>query len=305
MNDITKQLLKEKLDSNYTNEQLANYFDCGISTIKRRKREWNLVGYKTNSKPLSNKDLQFLETEANKGTGFKNACKLLGRPDQTVKKYIPINLHKKLKSNGFDNLSNIKRKSSFKNLLKATEHTAYILGYLVGDGSIGKDGTITATSKDMELIQHCSIFFNANINITKQGYYTFSSKDYRLVEKVKKATNLIPNKTYIGYNIPEWILESELFLQYFIVGLFNADGWVYKNKYIELGIEQHINQESFLQEINLYLDWPEYKYNTFKLQTKNTNKVSIFSDFYCINPYALKRKSEILLRYSLTNKETY
>ena len=313
LSDITKELLIEKMDEGLTAIQLANFFSCSTSTIKRRKKEFDLVGYKTNERPLSNVELQKLESLANKGIAFNEACKEIGRTPNTVRKYIPTNIHNILKNNGFTKLSEAKRKASFAKFLEPTNFTAYIIGYLSADGNISKDGVIRALSIDYDLIKLCSNFTGANINLAKENkYYTFTAKDTRFLEQVKEISGLVPNKTYIRYEIPLWIKESPVFLEYFLVGLFNAEGWAYKVKdrknVVEIGITQHLNQMPFLSELNslLPLGWNEYTRESpgkATIQTKKRDTVHTFAKIYCYNEYALARKADILLRYSLLSTE--
>mgnify|MGYP000453347029 CR=1 FL=1 len=306
--DITKEKLKQKLDEGFTNEQLAKFFECGVTNIKRRKTEYNLVGYKTNAKPLTNKELQTLESLANKGVGMADACKTIGKASGTVRKYIPANTHKLLNSNSREAFRAYKRNSSFEKFLVPDKFTAYMIGYLSADGNISKDGVITAVSIDYDLIKLCCSFTGANINLIRDNkYYTFTSKDTRYLEKVKQVTNIVPNKTYINYEIPNWIKESRELLEYFLVGVFNADGWAYKVKgrknTVEVGICQHLNQTKFLKELNTILDlgWNYYTYDSSraKIQTKNREVVCKFAKIFCYNEFALARKADILLRYSL------
>ena len=308
MKTITKENLLELLDRRYTNEQLAAYFECSVTTIKRRKKEFELVGYKTNKKPLTDKQLQELESLANKGLGFSAACKSIGVSPVTVRKYIPKNLHSKLNFNGNIALKESRRSSTFSKMLTPSKEAAYILGYLVTDGSISKDGVITAVSKDKELINYCSSFFEANVNtVVKDNgsiYYTFTAKDYRNMEKFKAVTNLVPNKTYKNYVIPSWVYD---YIDYFIVGVFNGDGWAYKVKdrnSVEIGISQHENQRKFLEDLSRELNWDIYKNKdaALVLKTKCKAKVLSFSKLYCANPFSLARKADILLRYSLVNR---
>jgi len=311
LKNITKEELISLLDSGYTNEQLANYFECSITTIKARKKYFNLVGYKTNSKPLTIKEIQELESLANKGVGFVKACASIGKAPQTVRKYIPKNIQMRLVTNGNINLKEAHRKATFEKLLQPTKQTAYIIGYLVADGNISKEGAISAVSKDIELIQFCCDYFGSNLNIINKPdgrlFYTFTAKDHRYLEKVKKTTNLIPNKTYSCYTIPEWIKNSQEFMGYFVTGLFNGDGSVSKvagRNTVQVEIELHINQYSFLDQVNSFLGWNIYRREgKARISSKKKSTVESFAKMFCYNPYSMSRKSEILIRYSLSTTE--
>lgn len=307
---MTRNDFIKLLDKGYTNQQLALHFETSVTTIKRRKKMFDLVGYKTNSKPLTDKELQELEVLASKGYGYVKACQQIGKAGATVRKYIPKNLHAKLNSNGRVSLREAHRKATFQPMLKPSELSAYILGYLVADGTISGEGAISAVSKDLELIKLAASFFGANVisysNKENRLYYTFTAKDHRFLEQFKQVTNLKPRKTYEEYIIPEWVYD---YLDSFIVGLFNGDGWAYslpsRKNSCELGIEMHQNQARFLESISIYLGWNFYeKPGKARISTKQHEAVNSFAHIFCNSPYSLSRKAEILLRYSLAARET-
>lgn len=293
---IDKDEMKKLLEDGYTIEQLAAYFKCSTTTIKRRKKEYGLLGIKTNKKPITEEELATIVKLSKENYGLKDISIKLNINTHRLLKYLSKELYTKLVNNSKASLGNNLRIGSLKNVFTANNYSAYIIGYLQADGCITKDGYITATSKDLELIYYCTKFFLCNT--LKEGrYFKFSLKDYKNIETFKKITGLTPNKTYTGYSIPEWILNNDIYLQYFIVGLFNGDGWVTKvdNHRVELGIEQHISQSNFLKTINTFLGWNYYESgNTCKIQSKKKEVIREFASIYLFNEFSLSRKKQII-----------
>lgn len=54
--DIDKNLLSSLIEKGYTNSQLAEHFNCNISTIKRRKAAYDLLGISKHNNPQILKD---------------------------------------------------------------------------------------------------------------------------------------------------------------------------------------------------------------------------------------------------------
>lgn len=298
---ISKEELYECILRGYTNEQLAKHFNCGITTIKRNKKYYGFVGLKTNKKPISDLELKVVTEEAEKGNTVSYVSNKLGISTHRLKTYVPTEVYEKLVSNSRESTNNQARIGSLEKLLEPCKETAYLVGYLQADGCITSKGYITATSIDKELIYYCAKFFGAKILKNNKDQYHFSVGHIKLLEKIKRATGLVPNKSYIEYKVPDWISSDNTNLEYFIVGLFNGDGWAYKLKdsnRIELGIVQHSVQKPFLEQINRKLGWNLYEQSTKSsctLQTKKKEVIDRFANFYLINPFALSRKKEIIL----------
>ena len=251
---INKEEIKEKILEGFTQVQLSEYFECSIATIKRRKREFGLIGLKTNGKPLSDLEIEKIKQLTKKGLILKDIAKSVNRVPETLRKYLTKEMHTNILKNTKVYKSNINMIGSFDNIFKPSRYSAYITGYLQADGCITKDGEVSAISTDIELIYLCARFFNANIHSSireKNTYYTFSVYDFKKIEKFKEVTGLVHNKTYIPYKIPNWILNSIEYMQCFIVGVFNGDGWAHvlkdRNGIVELGIIQHTSQLEYLK----------------------------------------------------------
>lgn len=304
--EITYELLKELLIKSYTNEQLSAYFNCGITTIKRAKRELNLVGVKDNKKPLSNDQLNCIQTLTEQGKSLIEISKTTGISDYCIRKYCPKELYTRIIINSRKLFAINKIKAKIDNIFIANEESAYICGILQSDGYLTSDGYIGLSSIDKELVTHFARFFSTithtDNTLTSAGntVYYAKFKDVRNIEKFKQVTGIYPQKTYSEYKIPEWIQSNTMYMRSFIVGVFNGDGSVTKpagRNTCGIHIEQHVSQKNFLQLINKYLNWGEYftkenKY--FRIQTKTINVVKDFVDFYCSSEYALLRKVEVL-----------
>lgn len=289
------------LDQNFSNEQLSAYFNCGISTIKRFKTKHNLIGYKTNSKPLSTKEITAITSLTDRGKSLQEICKLLGKSDYIIKKYVPNELYLRILTNSKNTFISNLIKADISNIFNPTDHSAYICGVLQSDGFLTSDGYIGVTAKDYDLVKGFANFFKTGVrsmNKENTTYYGCRFKDVQNLEKFKKITNIYPQKTYLSYNIPEWIKNNTSFIFNFIAGVFDGDGWVYPIKdrpnTIEIGIEQHINSKPFLLLINNYLGWNTYETDsTFRIHTKKQDKVKDFYNWYSNIEFIMLRKVSV------------
>lgn len=301
--EISKEQLVQCLNSKFTNDQLAAYFNCGVSTIKRAKTKFSLVGYKTNSKPLTTKQVECIEQLAIQGKSLQQVCQKTGLSAYIIKKYVPESLYSRILVNCKETFIQNKLKARIDNIFIPNEESAYICGVLQSDGYLTSDNYIGLTTKDKDFVLHFAKFFNTNVNevLTKDNklYYQAKFKDIRNVEKFKAVTNIYPNKTYSNYTIPEWIKANDAFLLSFIVGVFNGDGWVSvvkdRNNTCEVGIEQHRYSGGFLQEINKLLKWNFYINDaTARISSKNHSTVHDFYTWYALSEFALLRKVSVL-----------
>lgn len=289
------------LDQSYTNEQLASYFNCGVTTIKRYKKENGLVGYKTNSKPLSIKQIEEIEALVNSGYSLAQVATKVGRTDYILKKYLPTTLYTQLVTNSRSVFASNLIKADISNIFKADEYSAYICGVLQSDGFLTSDGYIGLTAKDKDFVEVFAKFFKTGVRVVEQNgrtYYGCRFKDIRNLEKFKEVTNIFPNKTYSEYTIPDWIVSNSTFMQHFIAGVFDGDGWVSKVtgriNTVEIGIEQHSMSYGFLVNINKYLGWNIYKTeSTARISTKAHAKTLEFYNWYSSIEFAMLRKVSI------------
>lgn len=295
---IDKVTLVNLLDQGYTNEQISAHFNCGITTVKRAKTKFNLVGYKTNSKPLSIKELTEIEALINKGNGIQQVKRLTGVTAYRLKKYLPNTLYKSMLVQGHENFVRNQIKADITRIFIPSKKSAYICGVLQSDGYLTNDGYIGLTAKDRDFVEDFAKFFNTSareiIGSSSNTYYSVKFKDVRNLEKFKAITNIYPRKTYSEYTIPLWITSNEDFLYEFIVGLFNGDGWVHRpagRNTCEIGIEQHIANKGMLDFINLRLGWSTYSHESYyRIHTKTISKVREFYDWYSKSDNVMLRK---------------
>lgn len=290
------------LDQGYTNEQLSAYYTCGVTTVKRFKSENRLNGYKTNAKPLSDKQLMEIEAFAESGKSLENIASLTGRTNYILKKYLPKELYSRIIVNSRNVFSRNLIKADVTQIFSPTANAAYICGVLQSDGFLTSDGYIGLTVKDRDLAEEFARFFKTGVReVVQDGktYYACRFKDIRNLEKFKEVTNIYPRKTYDSYVIPNWIHTNDSFMYHFIAGVFDGDGWVsiVKNREstVEIGIEQHRYSKKFLETINEYLGWSTYcTEDTFRIHTKCKDKTEKFYTWYSQIEYIMLRKVSVL-----------
>ena len=285
----------------YTNEQLSAYFNCGITTVKRAKSSYGLVGYKTNSKPLSTRELIEIEALVYQGKGLRNIEKLTGITSYRLKKYLPSELYKLSIVQGHEEFVKNLIKADISPIFSASKKSAYICGVLQSDGYLTTDGYIGITAKDRDFVLDFANFFSTSIReVVKDDstYFSARFKDVKNLEKFKEVTNIHPRKTYSEYIIPRWIMSNDTFLHEFIVGVFNGDGWVSRvagRNTCEIGIEQHISNKNMLNTINNQLNWAIYSSDPYyRIHTKTAGTVQSFYDWYSLSENALLRKVAVL-----------
>jgi len=296
---MTKEELYDLIvHKNYTNDQLAAHFNCGVTTIKRRKKEFELVGLKTNARALSELEIKHIQSLITEGLNLNKIVTKSEISEYRIRKYISADWLKLLELNNRASNSNQQQIGTTKRFLEPTRHTAYMVGLLQADGCITADGYVSLVSKDKELAQQMAAFISGNLIKDNKGYYKAQVKDFKNFEKFKKVTGLLPRKTYINYEIPRWISCNKEFLEYFLVGVFNGDGSVVYKRENELTItvEQHSSQQKFLLEINNYLNWRTYTYpdkkESFIIKSSCRSTIEHFARFYVPNEFALSRKKD-------------
>lgn len=301
MNSITKDELEHLLVSGYTNEQLAAHFSCGTTTIKRRKLEFNLVGVKDNSKPITKNQIICIEALIEQGYCTEQIIKQTGISVHRLRRYLPDITYSRIITNSAEQFRQNKLKANMSKLFIPSSESAYICGVLQSDGYLTSDGYIGLTAKDKDFVNYFAEFFGTKVrDFERDGssYYVAAFKDIRNIEKFKQITNIYPNKTYSSYVIPDWIKSNTEFYKSFLVGVFNGDGYVYRppmHNTCDIGIEQHSLSRPFLKEINKVLDWNEYSYpDSFKICTKKIDSVKNFYDWYSVSEFALIRKVSVL-----------
>lgn len=289
------------LEKGYTNEQLSAHYNCGITTIKRYKKDNGLVGYKTNAKPLTAAQIAAITSLTEQGLSLQQISTKMGKSPYVLKKYLPDTLYTQIITNSRNVFSSNLIKADITPIFTASKHSAYICGVLQSDGYLTSDGYIGLTAKDRDFVEQFAKFFKTGVReIVRDGntYFGCRFKDVRNLEKFKSITNIYPQKTYSSYNIPTWISTDEEYMHYFIAGVFDGDGWVSKVRgrkdTLEIGIEQHAASEKFLKCINEYLEWNVSKTDsTFRIHTKCKQAVMDFYSWYSQVEYIMLRKVSV------------
>lgn len=213
--------------------------------------------------------------------------------------------------------TNKKRKKSvnenyFKNI--DTVNKAWVLGFLMADGSIRKDRNeirINLSAVDTEILlkikEELKIEAEVTTKETNQGFNVSSL--YWTSEEQKKDLSkfgIVPKKTYLPLHLPN--LSNKLKLA-FILGYFDGDGcFTFKDKYCKFRLVSH--RDELLKEIANFLK-EQYKCsyslskdnrNLYELSISTTYAIPILNDMYSLNSIRLDRKYQKYLEY--INHET-
>lgn len=157
-------------------------------------------------------------------------------------------------------------KWAYKKLLEISKESMYWSGFLLADGCFSQEARkvkISVTSSildEMHIIKFAKWLETSNsIYYTKDNCCSVSVYSKKYIPEIMNFWNFTFKKTYIPYEIPDYIFNHEYF-KYFIVGLIDGDGSVVKtgNTY-KVSITQHKEQEKFLQLVNNYLDNNKHK----------------------------------------------
>lgn len=148
----------------------------------------------------------------------------------------------------------------YKKLLEISKESMYWSGFLLADGCFSKEERKVKISVSGSLLDELHIIKLANwLGTSNSMYYTkdnccsFSVYSKRYIPEIMSFWNFSFRKTYVLYEVPEYIINHEYF-KYFIVGLIDGDGSVVKigNTY-RVSITQHKEQKAFLEVLNNYL----------------------------------------------------
>ena len=201
---------------------------------------------------------------------------------------------------------------------------AYILGFFIADGCIGKEGRFSFNiSKEDEYILHkikdCfianSVVYKNNQNGVKfrkeQAIYRFTSR--LLLSILEKKYNIHPRKTYnSSFQFPFKTIPTK-YHGSFIRGLWDGDGCYESYKSI-FNPSCCINSKLFAEQIgniiknNTGLDYKIYehqgktcKYYILRLHANRINKLEkirkLYNFLYSEDTISLKRKKDKVIRY--------
>jgi len=200
-----------------------------------------------------------------------------------------------------------------------TTDASYLIGLLIGDGSIGNKSALTITSEDLEILNFCENFYkNENINFnntpdkrTKATHVLrFSNKLNSFLEKHEVDRVLSYDKS-VPYSIRTTTRESQIA---FLQGYFDTDGTAHNKNG---GVSCCSVSKKLLKEVQLMLLNFGIISRVRKKKTKSkfgkAYLLDIFSEdafkFKELIGFRLKRKQKILDKYFSnkklnTNKDT-
>ena len=132
----------------------------------------------------------------------------------------------------YDKLNNVKHINTCNIIDTLDEDFALIMGYLIGDGCLTSERTITLTNIDEDIINNYTNFMNNNLNINvvhrRIDYIIFGKYIREYFRQIGFDLCNAHNKT-----VPKCIMESpKSIVSNFIKGLFDTDGGL-SNSYIE------------------------------------------------------------------------
>lgn len=185
---------------------------------------------------------------------------------------------------------------------KMTNDFAWMLGYIVGDGSYNdkKDGRIKITTNDIEVLNKIEKIFK-NIGLNTKIRQKKNTKCYNLYIHSKQFRRFlyINGLDYVIHEnkkIPECILKSsQKHIAEFIKGLFDADGSASQNK-----IRFVSKSKNLINEIKILL--LGFGIITYELKTTNNNICmhllsSSINNYYKYIGFSIKYKQDLLKKY--------
>lgn len=263
-------------------------------------------------------ELQELKELYLQGNSLAELGRKYGIQPTTIKKYL-INAGVQIRSRSEQNsLSNKKRKKRVKdNYFSVIDNVnkAWLLGFLMADGSIRKDRNeirINLSSIDIEILEkirnELEIEREIASEITNQGYaisYLSWSSEQQKIDLAKYG--VVPNKTYLPLHLPNF--NDDSYKLAFILGFYDGDGsFSVNDKYCRLRLVSH--RSEILEDIAKFF---ESKYGaTYSLSQDNRQlyelsistqfAVPVLKDMYSLNSIRLDRKYQKYLEY--INQET-
>ena len=190
---------------------------------------------------------------------------------------------------------------SFNPFELSTPTSAYLLGYILGDGNISvrRDNyyTVNIASKDYTHIRQMACIFGGNIKITKNTKGAFTCWSINIVDQAVCHSllelGIKPRKSTEPSNIDyDWIGHN---FNHFIRGLIDSDGCICRKKnslYIEIA-----GHESYIKQISDMMpdQWGVYKNDSIFVIAKRGNskdKLDFYSYLYKDATIWLQRKRD-------------
>lgn len=155
-----------------------------------------------------------------------------------------------------------------------SEGKAYLLGLIFSDGSIGKDNTLTISSKDQQLIKISQKLLKTNKPIYHyQNNFFLILKNSNLYQTLKNR-GVLERKSWKEYSLPS---ISKNLWWHFLRGIFDGDGSFYiddRGKWKYLCASFSCGSRKFLKEIKERLEKQNIKTQNIRFDRKPNNKGS-------------------------------
>ena len=197
--------------------------------------------------------------------------------------------------------TNIRDQHVYNPFISSTPTSAYLLGYILGDGNISvrRDNyyTVNIASKDYTHIRQMACIFGGNIKITKNTKGAFTCWSINIVDQAVCHSllelGIKPRKSTEPSNIDyAWIGSN---FNHFIRGLIDSDGCICRKKnslYIEIA-----GHESYIKQISNMMpeSWGIYKNDNIFVIAKRGNskdKLDFYSYLYKDATIWLQRKRD-------------
>lgn len=308
-----KKKIVELKEKGFDTVQIGKIIKRHDSTVGRYLKQCGYVNdgnFKEKLNPEMKKDILRLYTEERKTVkqireecGYNFVC--AGTIEKLLRK------HGVTRLGGNHNWSN--NSDYFKSI--DTGSKAYVLGYLLADGSnTGKGIRLMCTYKDKEIIEYVRDEITPSNEIREyvygkkhMAYCSVGSSD--MMEDLENL-NFIKNKQRANLHFPK--IPEELYPD-FIRGYFDCDGCVtYTNNQLKISICADLNQAKDLEEIlknakvitkenNNIVDMSKYGSNIYNLRIGRKDDVRRFFDYIYRNDnkdiFKLKRKYNVFKTY--------
>ena len=197
--------------------------------------------------------------------------------------------------------TNIRDQHVYNPFISSTPTSAYLLGYILGDGNISvrRDNyyTVNIASKDYTHIRQMACIFGGNIKIIKNTKGAFTCWSINIVDQAVCHSllelGIKPRKSTEPSNIDYvWIGHN---FNHFIRGLIDSDGCICRKKnslYIEIA-----GHESYIKQISDMMpeQWGVYKNDSIFVIAKRGNskdKLAFYSYLYKDATIWLQRKRD-------------
>ena len=197
--------------------------------------------------------------------------------------------------------TNIRDQHVYNPFISSTPTSAYLLGYILGDGNISvrRDNyyTVNIASKDYTHIRQMACIFGGNIKITKNTKGAFTCWSINIADQAVCHSllelGIKPRKSTEPSNIDyAWIGSN---FNHFIRGLIDSDGCICRKKnslYIEIA-----GHESYIKQISDMMpeQWGVYKNDSIFVIAKRGNskdKLDFYSYLYKDATIWLQRKRD-------------